>query len=92
MINGCVCCDLKQELVYELKAIALKGDVLMIFIIEATGTAHPLELLVACQDPQIVNFFEKPIIYGVLDATRFLERHQYTEKYSFADGRSVETK
>ncbi len=27
LINGCVCCDLKQELVYELKAIALKGDV-----------------------------------------------------------------
>ncbi|MGN6042938.1 CobW family GTP-binding protein [Staphylococcus aureus] len=78
LINGCVCCDLKQELVYELKAIALKGDVNHV-IIEATGIAHPLELLVACQDPQIVNFFEKPIIYGVLDATRFLERHQYTE-------------
>ncbi|HCW7771407.1 TPA: GTP-binding protein [Staphylococcus aureus] len=78
LINGCVCCDLKQELVYELKAIALKGDVNHV-IIEATGIAHPLELLVACQDPQIVNFFEKPIIYGVLDATRFLEHHQYTE-------------
>ncbi|ORN89327.1 cobalamin biosynthesis protein CobW [Staphylococcus aureus] len=78
LINGCVCCDLKQELVYELKAIALKGDVNHV-IIEATGIAHSLELLVACQDPQIVNFFEKPIIYGVLDATRFLERHQYTE-------------
>lgn len=78
LINGCVCCGLKQELVYELKAIALKGDVNHV-IIEATGIAHPLELLVACQDPQIVNFFEKPIIYGVLDATRFLERHQYTE-------------
>ncbi|HEH1155134.1 TPA: GTP-binding protein [Staphylococcus aureus] len=78
LINSCVCCDLKQELVYELKAIALKGDVNHV-IIEATGIAHPLELLVACQDPQIVNFFEKPIIYGVLDATRFLERHQYTE-------------
>ena len=49
------CCDLKQELVYELKAIALKGDVNHV-IIEATGIAHPLELLVACQDPQIVNF------------------------------------
>ncbi|SUK89664.1 Putative GTPases (G3E family) [Staphylococcus aureus] len=55
LINGCVCCDLKQELVYELKAIALKGDVNHV-IIEATGIAHPLELLVACQDPQIVNF------------------------------------
>lgn len=49
LINGCVCCDLKQELVYELKAIALKGDVNHV-IIEATGIAHPLELLVACQD------------------------------------------
>ena len=29
LINGCVCCDLKQELVYELKAIALKGTLIM---------------------------------------------------------------
>ncbi|MBE5667186.1 GTP-binding protein [Staphylococcus sp. SS87] len=78
LINGCVCCDLKQELVSELTAIALNGDVNHV-IIEATGIAHPLELLIACQDPKLVSYFEKPTIIGVLDAKRFLNRHQYTD-------------
>ncbi|MBE5662128.1 GTP-binding protein [Staphylococcus sp. SS21] len=78
LINGCVCCDLKQELVSELTAIALNGDVNHV-IIEATGIAHPLELLIACQDPKLVSYFEKPTTIGVLDAKRFLNRHQYTD-------------
>ncbi|MCS5348374.1 GTP-binding protein [Staphylococcus aureus] len=78
LINGCVCCDLKQELVSELTAIALNGDANHV-IIEATGIAHPLELLIACQDPKLVSYFEKPTMIGVLDAKRFLDRHQYTD-------------
>ncbi|MCO5362349.1 CobW family GTP-binding protein [Staphylococcus argenteus] len=78
LINGCVCCDLKQELVSELTAIALNGNVNHV-IIEATGIAHPLDLLFACQDPKLVRYFEKPTIIGVLDAKRFLDRHQYTD-------------
>ncbi|MBO1198863.1 GTP-binding protein [Staphylococcus simiae] len=78
LINGCVCCDLKQDLVNEMQAL-IKSEKVEHIIIEATGIAHPLEIMVACQDPLIVNYCEKPYVIGVLDAKRFLGRSQYSD-------------
>ena len=35
-------------------------------IIEATGIAHPIELIMACQDPRIVQFVERPTLLVLL--------------------------
>lgn len=78
LINGCVCCDLKQDLVNEIQTI-INSEKVDHIIIEATGIAQPLEIMVACQDPLIVNYCEKPYVIGVLDAKRFLERSQYSD-------------
>ena len=77
LINGCVCCDLNNDLVLQLQSLIKAGESQHI-LIESTGIAHPLEVFAACQDPTIVNDVEIPEIIGLVDALRFNNRMKYT--------------
>lgn len=77
ILNGCVCCDLQQDLIKQLKHF-LKKSATHHIIIEATGIAHPIEIIAACQDPEIVENIATPVVIGLVDAPRFLNRTQYT--------------
>ncbi|KRG09202.1 CobW family GTP-binding protein [Staphylococcus sp. NAM3COL9] len=77
ILNGCVCCDLQQDLIKQLKHFLNKSAMHHI-IIEATGIAHPIEIIAACQDPEIVASVNAPVVIGLVDAPRFLARAQYT--------------
>ncbi|NWK84065.1 GTP-binding protein [Staphylococcus sp. GSSP0090] len=77
ILNGCVCCDLQQDLIKQLKHFLNKSAMHHI-IIEATGIAHPIEIIAACQDPEIVANTQPPLVIGLVDAPRFLTRTQYT--------------
>ena len=77
LINGCVCCDLNNDLVLQLQSLIKEGESQHI-LIESTGIAHPLEVFAACQDPTIVNDVEIPKIIGLVDALRFNNRMKYT--------------
>ncbi|RIO40179.1 CobW family GTP-binding protein [Staphylococcus saprophyticus] len=77
ILNGCVCCDLQQDLIKQLKHFLNKSAMHHI-IIEATGIAHPIEIIASCQDPEIVANVQTPMVIGLLDAPRFLTRTQYT--------------
>ena len=77
LVNGCVCCDLKADLVAQLKNIIADGQTTHI-IIEATGIAHPLEIMMACQDPEVIHLISEVKMIGILDASRFLHRHRYS--------------
>ena len=56
LINGCVCCDLNNDLVNQLKQLIDQTDTSHI-LIEETGLAHPFEIYSACQDPTIIKMF-----------------------------------
>lgn len=77
ILNGCVCCELNQDLVQQLNIFNKRGDIDHI-IIEATGIAEPLEIIAACQDPSIVNDIEQPFVITLIDALRYVKRDQYT--------------
>ncbi|MEK4169627.1 GTP-binding protein [Staphylococcus sp. FSL W8-1268] len=77
LINGCVCCDLNNDLVLQLQSLIKEGESQHI-LIESTGIAHPLEVFAACQDLTIVNDVEIPKIIGLVDALRFNNRMKYT--------------
>lgn len=77
LINGCVCCDLNNDLVLQLQSL-IKEGVSQHILIESTGIAHPLEVFAACQDPTIVNDVGIPKIIGLVDALRFNNRMKYT--------------
>lgn len=78
ILNGCVCCDLKIDLVNQIESL-VQGNETDHIIIEATGIAHPIEIIMACQDPRIVEYVRQPQVIGVVDAERFINRMQYSE-------------
>lgn len=78
ILNGCVCCDLKTDLVNQIELLINSKDTQHI-IIEATGIAHPIEMIMACQDPCIVQYVYPPQVIGVVDAERFIKRKKYSE-------------
>lgn len=77
ILNGCVCCDLQLDLIKQLKHFLSKSAMRHI-IIEATGLAHPIEIIAACQDPEIIEQVAQPTVIGLVDGPRFLNRFQYT--------------
>ncbi|RFD66150.1 CobW family GTP-binding protein [Staphylococcus pasteuri] len=77
IINGCVCCDLKTDLINQIQSLIQKDDCNHI-IIEATGVANHIEIFAACQDPTIVDNIDMPQIISVVDVERFLNRNDYT--------------
>lgn len=76
--NGCVCCDLQQDLIAQLSAIINQNQSQFV-IIEATGIAHPLQLIQACYDPLLTDYVNPPLVVGLVDAPRFLHRADYSE-------------
>ncbi|GGG89755.1 GTP-binding protein [Staphylococcus pragensis] len=78
LINGCVCCDLNNDLVNQLNILVQQEETQHI-VIEATGIAHPLEIFTACQDPTIIKEVQTPQIIGLVDAQRFSKKDDYTE-------------
>ena len=70
LLNGCVCCDMKSDLVQQIEMLSHNHETDHI-IIEATGIAHPIELIMACQDARIVQFVERPHVVSIVDALRF---------------------
>ncbi|MCG7339773.1 GTP-binding protein [Staphylococcus sp. ACRSN] len=77
ILNGCVCCDSQLDLIKQLKHFINKSAMHHI-IIEATGIAHPLEIIAACQDPEIAESVDVPTIIGLVDGPQFLKRKLYT--------------
>lgn len=75
MLQGCICCDLQDDLVAQLHQLSKQG--VSHVVIEATGIANPIEMLSACQDPMIAHLYEPPTVITVVDSVRLL-KHQHT--------------
>jgi G3E family GTPase len=79
ILNGCVCCDLKQDLLIQMKQLIANRQTDHI-VIEATGIANPIEIVAACQDPDIIDEVAQPFIIGIADASTFVARESYTQQ------------
>jgi G3E family GTPase len=79
IVNGCVCCDLKQDLLIQMKQLIANRQTDHI-VIEATGIANPIEIVAACQDPDIIDEVAQPFIIGIADASTFVARESYTQQ------------
>lgn len=77
MLQGCICCDLQDDLVAQLQQLAQQG--VTHIIIEATGVANPIEMLAACQDPLIAHLFARPLSIAIVDSVRFLQQDTLSE-------------
>lgn len=77
LLNGCICCSLKDDIEVVLHNLYHKDQPDLV-LIEATGIAHPVEVVDACQNPTLIDKVEMPTIIGVMDGKRYLERSRYT--------------
>ncbi|MFV8828117.1 CobW family GTP-binding protein [Alkalihalobacterium sp. APHAB7] len=72
MLNGCICCTLQGELSLQLSQM-LEVYELDLILIEATGAAHPLEILEACTHPTLISKVEIRCIVTVINAKQWIE-------------------
>ncbi|MFC7373179.1 CobW family GTP-binding protein [Fictibacillus iocasae] len=73
LLNGCVCCTLQDQLERQLLLLCQQHAPETI-IIEATGVAHPIDILDACLSPDLLPFIKDPLIISVIDSPRWLKR------------------
>ncbi len=73
LLGGCICCSIQDKLEAQLQGLLLDEKPEVIYI-EATGAAHPVEVLDAILSPL---FADKLLIKGILttvDGTRWMDR------------------
>jgi G3E family GTPase len=74
LLNGCICCSLSDQLEKQLWALCKENE-LNTLIIEATGAAHPIDVLDACLSPYLLDELHVSGIISVMDAPRWLEKN-----------------
>ncbi|WP_427127487.1 CobW family GTP-binding protein (plasmid) [Priestia megaterium] len=78
LLNGCICCTLKNELEIQLLSLYQQHQLDVIYI-ETTGVAHPLEVLDACLSPIIAPFINIKSIISVVDLKRWMDRYELNQ-------------
>ncbi|MEJ9230735.1 GTP-binding protein [Peribacillus butanolivorans] len=73
LLNGCICCTAKDELEISLLTLFNMHQPDVIYI-EASGVAHPIEILDACLSPVIADRISIRSIITTVDAYRWLQR------------------
>jgi G3E family GTPase len=73
LLNGCICCTIQGELTNRLYQMMTQNDLDTVYI-EATGAAHPIEVLNACTHPSLVQMAEVKAIISVVDVKEWKER------------------
>lgn len=92
LLRGCICCTLKDEVEIQLLNLYMLHRPEVIYI-EATGVAHPMEIIDACMSPLIANQLEVAGVYQVVDAERWMYqqelpvavRHLLKDQVRYAD-------
>ncbi|WP_100407562.1 CobW family GTP-binding protein [Bacillus solitudinis] len=73
MLNGCICCSIQGELSTQLKNLT-EDHKLDVIYIEATGAAHPLDVLDACTHPLLVETIQIHAVITIVNAKQWLEQ------------------
>ncbi|MBT2583210.1 GTP-binding protein [Planococcus sp. ISL-109] len=73
LLDGCICCTMKDELEVQLLELYRKEQPDVIFI-EATGVAHPVDILDACLSPVLAPYMVVQPILTVVDSKRWMHR------------------
>lgn len=77
LLDGCICCTIQDKLEGQLQGLLTIEKPEVIYI-EATGAAHPVEVLDAILSPLFAEKIEVKGIISVVDGVRWLNRHSLT--------------
>ncbi|MEP9853209.1 GTP-binding protein [Staphylococcus aureus] len=78
IVNGCICCQMKNDVAQQLHDIYIKFQPDIIFI-ECSGIAHPIEVLDACLTPVLAPYSKVVSILGILDANLYNNLKSFPE-------------
>lgn len=70
LLNGCICCTIQGELSLQLKLLLDEHELDVIYI-EATGVAHPLDILDACTHPSIARRINIQRVLSLVNAKQW---------------------
>ncbi|WP_102274900.1 CobW family GTP-binding protein [Cytobacillus massiliigabonensis] len=73
LLDGCICCTIQDKLESQLQGLLVLDKPDAIYI-EATGAAHPVEVLDAVLSPLFADRIDVKGIISVVDGMRWLER------------------
>ncbi|WP_332630565.1 CobW family GTP-binding protein [Halalkalibacter flavus] len=73
MLNGCICCTIQGELSVQLNVLIQDHELDAIYI-EATGAAHPLEIIDACTHPILASKVNVKAVLTVVNAKQWYEK------------------
>ncbi|WP_165967225.1 GTP-binding protein [Jeotgalibacillus sp. S-D1] len=77
LLDGCICCTLKDELEITLLSLYKEHEPEVIYI-EATGVAHPVDVLEGCLSPLLAPDMNVRSVISTIDAVRFLARETFS--------------
>ncbi|MGO4888313.1 CobW family GTP-binding protein [Anaerobacillus sp. MEB173] len=77
LLNGCICCSIQSDLTREIRLFleqAQKTDsVPDLLLIEGTGIANPIEVVMGLTDPSLIDLLELQSIITIVDGSKYLE-------------------
>ncbi|MBS4190884.1 GTP-binding protein [Bacillus sp. FJAT-49705] len=73
LLDGCICCSIQDKLEAQLQGLIMNEKPEVIYI-EATGAAHPIEVLDAVLSPLFADKLNVKGIISVVDGNRWLNR------------------
>ncbi|MCQ6276612.1 GTP-binding protein [Bacillus sp. V3B] len=73
LLDGCICCTIQDKLEAQLQGLLVESKPEVIYI-EATGVAHPVEVLDAVISPIFADRIQFKGIITIVDGKQFLER------------------
>lgn len=79
LLNGCICCSIQGELSLQLAQMLSEYQLDVIYI-EATGAAHPFEIVDTCTNPALAYRTEIQAVISVVDAKQWQERNALKPK------------
>lgn len=79
MLGGCICCSIRGDLSVTILDLYEQHNP-DILIIEATGAAHPAEIIEGVSDASLLTRTELRTIVNVIDARRLLDTYLHSAK------------
>lgn len=75
LLNGCVCCTMKDQLEIQLLSLVQNNELDCIYI-ETTGVANTIDVVDACTSAQTVESLFIKGVLSTIDATRWLTKNE----------------
>ncbi len=73
LLNGCICCTIQGQLSQQLDHL-LKDNELDAIYVEATGAAHPVDVIEACTHPFIADKLKIKAVITLVDAKQWNDK------------------